>query len=299
MIKKFLLFIVFGIMASPIAMACDACGCSVGGSGMGLLTAYKNNYVGIGWQWSSFTASSEYESNTKDNFHILQLSARYYIVDKFKVQLSLPFRFNIRQSLGEKTSLNGISDARLLGSYILLQDTKVGNKSRLFIELGAGIKFPTGKYDAHIHDKNLPENFNMGNGSFGFIVEPNLVFTFGKTGLVLGGSYTHHAKSRSKYRFGHQLQSQLIVFFEKNVSPAVKIVPNVGVKTEWITQDVHANGKAVHATGGTGAFASVALNLKGKAWLAGVSYAHPFLGKYSDGEVDVGGRVACQVSYIF
>ena len=298
MAKRIFLLTMFGFFIHPFLMGCDSCG-SVGGNGIGLMSAYKNNFIGIGWQYASFRGVPEHGDGSIDHLHTLELSLRYHVKDRFKVLFYQPFRINNRNVNGQTDGLNGFSDTRIIGSYSLLKDVTIGTKINVFLEIGAGVKLPVGKYNAKIQEVNLPENFNPGNGSWGYLFQPSLVLTLKKAGLVVNGYYQHHSKSTSDYQFGHQLSTQVLFFWEKRLSNNFNLVPNAGINSEWISTDHYANGKRVEGTGGKGTYFSAGINFKTNQWIIGATYDHPLVHHYSNGEVDAKHRLAAQVAYIF
>lgn len=300
MAKKFLLVPLFALLLWQQLTACDACGCSIGGNGIGLLTNYRSNFIGLGWQLARFQSAPGYGAGSTDYFRTFELSVRYHFSGRFKVLLYQPYRMNLRiNSSGPEQRLSGLSDTRVLGAYTLVKDLGLGSQTSLFAELGAGFKIPTGAYDAQLHDRELPENFNPGNGSWGFLIQPNVVLSHRKIGLVAGGVYQHHAANASGYRFGDQLTTQLLFFGETAIGQQLKIVPNGGLSWEKIATDRYANENTVGGTGGNGTYASAGFNLKAGSWIFGAAGSLPLGQSYSHREVEAGGRFSCQLSFTF
>ena len=299
MAKRILLAVILGFSMFQSSRACDACGCSISGGGLGMLTAYRNNFVGLGWQALSFHGISLYGNSYKDYFQSFNLTARYHFTNRFKALLIQPYNLNIRYSDEETLSLHGLADTRILGSYTFLRNAKLGKQGELFFELGAGAKLPTGKYDPYIHQTNLPENFNPGNGSWGLVLQPNAVITHKKAGMIISGNYLFNGRSSTGYHFGNQATTQLLFFREITISEFTKLIPNAGWVSESVMEDKYANDKPVKGTGGQGSFVSTALNLKTSDWMFGLSYSHPITGNYSSGEVKAQGRLSAQLFYNF
>lgn len=300
MAKRLLLLPLFALLSWQWALACDACGCSIGGNGIGLLGIYRTNFVGLGWQTVHFQSAPRHGAGSEDYFHTLELSVRYHLSDRFKVLVYQPYRLNHRlNSDGSDQRLDGMSDTRILGSYTVFQNQMLGSQTSLFLEIGAGLKLPVGAYNPHIHDTNLPENFNIGNGSWGYIIQPSLVLTHQKVGIVLNGIYQHHSRTELDYRFGHQLTGQLLFFAEAALNDNLKFIPNAGLTLEQITDDRYANDKPVSGTGGNGTFFSAGLNVKLGNWMIGTAASLPLEQSYSNGEVDAGSRLSAQISFTF
>lgn len=289
----------FAILCQPWATACDACGCSIGGNGIGLLSNYRANYIGIGWQLAQFNSAPGHGLGSEDQFHTLELSLRYHLSTRFKLLAYQPYRINRRLNSDQSLQqLSGISDTRIMGAYTLVKDVSLGS-TNFFWEIGAGLKIPVGTYNSRIHDLNLPENFNIGNGSWAYLFQSNLVISHRQLGLVFNGSYQHHSPSRSDYQFGHQWTGQLLLFAEASLRNQLQIVPNAGLALERITTDNHANRNPVSGTGGSGTFLSSGINVKAGNWIIGAAAALPIDQSYSHGEVDARPRLTTQVLFTF
>ncbi|MCB0514554.1 MAG: hypothetical protein R2798_14135 [Chitinophagales bacterium] len=302
MIKKFF-FVVFMLvlMSTQLIRACDACGCSAGSMGMGLLADYRTNFVRLSYFNTRFTTSPEHDYLVKDNFMRFDLSMRYAIgkSQRIKFTAHVPYGVNIRKS--EQTDdiqTQGFSDAKVLVHYVLANNIRMGKKSALYLETGTGINFPTGKYEARMHNLNLPDNFNIGLGSWGYIFQLNTIYSHKNQGFVWSNFYQFNSKTTDSYHFGNQLNTQLS-FFKEIALKSLKLIPNAGVAFEHIYYNTYATGSKVPETGGKGTYFTSALNFKTEKWLAGASYALPMAEKYAGGLINAQNRFACHISYIF
>ncbi len=296
--KIILILILLWTIVCPTAEACDACGISSNNIGAGLLTNYRSNFLGFSWQQSVFTNANSEDNELKDDFQVVTLSARYHFTDRWKINLRLPYKHNVRTLNNSTTKIHGLSDISVLGNYTLINGKSLFKKSMLYLEIGGGLKIPNGKYNSTITDRELPENFNIGNGSLGFIGNTNLVITKNQGGVVWRNSYQHNLKSNSGYRFGSQVNSQLLFFIEKKIKK-INVVPNMGISGEWTSADQFANGNSAHGTGGKGAYIAGGLQVKFKTWLIGSTYQLPFVQQYADGEVMSKGQLSCRLSFLF
>lgn len=295
---KYIAVLAFVLSTAVEGFACDACGCSIAGQGIGLMTNLRTNISGVRYYYNPFHASPN-EGSTQDHFHVFEAFIRYQVNTRLKLTLTQPYRNNIRQDDGAETlQQNGFSDTRLVGSYALL-DKWVGKDSRLYWEMGGGLKFPIGKYDADILDSDLPDNFNVGNGSWGFLFQSSAVYSFNQFGISLNTSAQLNAETDAGYHFGNQLSSSLMLFAEKTFSEKGRLIPFAGLNVEAATKDRHANSRKVHGTGGQGLYANVGLNIGLANWQVGASYAKPLTQNYSDGEVLADGRFSIEMNYFF
>jgi hypothetical protein len=301
MIKRF--FVVFCLAVSSISAvnACDACGCTVSGLGIGLMTDYRSNFIRLSYFETRFNSNPEHgHHNSTDVFSRMDVSVRYSFARLPKLRFigHLPYGRNRRNSNDTESTVHGFSDVKFLLNYTLLNGRTKNDKASFYVEAGGGINLPTGKYDGDIADKNLPENFNIGNGSLGYIFQLNSVLSNDVLGLLINNNYQLNNEVEDGYHFGNQFSSQLTAFKELPIGN-LGFIPNVGLLYEKIASDEYSNGNNVPETGGEGLFFSSAINFKTDEWLAGVSYSLPIDQHYSSGVIDAGRKLAFHFSYLF
>lgn len=290
----------FLIVFTGKTMACDACGCSVNGIGVGLMATYRQNYIGVQHQYAPFRSTLEHGQGSKDYFHSFELAIRYSVSNRLNLQLYQPYRLNIRHSLDGNARLSGLGDTRFLANYTFFNQAIFSRKMRLFVEAGAGVKAPTGHFNPDLHaQRNLPENFNPGNGSWAGLAQANIVLSRKNGGLLLTTSYQHNRPASNGYRFGHQWSGQAMVFNQFQVNEKLSVTPFVGVSAEKTFQDLKADGKYAASTGGHAMYLALGTNLRHDNWLLGISYAEPVSQHISNAEVEAKGRLTVQFSHIF
>ncbi|MEE9439800.1 MAG: hypothetical protein V3V14_12415 [Saprospiraceae bacterium] len=191
-----------------------------------------------------------------------------------------------------------MTDVRLTAHYAFINGLQLGNNSSIYLEGGGGLSLPTGRYDSNIHDRDLPENFNVGKGTIGYLIEATSVISINTYGLVFSNSYILNDNTKSGYHFGNQFNSQLSVY-KIIQQKEYQIIPNFGIGAEHTSTDNYTNNRAVEGTGGNGIFASTSLNFKTNTWQIGTSFSLPLAEIFSDGEVKSKGRISGHISYIF
>ncbi len=241
--------------------ACDVCGCGISGIGIGMMTSYRNNFVRLSWQSARYQSMAEYGGGSEDFFQLIDLSGRYYLNERFKVNMNLPYRINHRVNTSEDRYVYGVSDMRILGNYSWIDNLLMEDGSSLLFETGLGLKLPTGEYDPKIHDTNLPENFNIGQGNYGLLFEPALVYNANPWVFSVIGSGQWNSRSRDQYQYGHQYAGRVAAYRNFYIGQ-VTIVPGIGVSAESIGKDHYKNGGSVHGTGGQGISASGGVNFQ-------------------------------------
>ncbi len=298
MIRKTIVLIVLGILLNIPSYACDVCGCSISGTGLGLVSAYRYNFISMSWQLTPFEGSRFHGAGSYDQFHTLELSMRYHFTTDFKLLVHQPYKLNFRNTNDELSNLEGIGDTRILANYTILRDKKIGGVN-LYMELGAGAQLPVGKYDSNLHSKDLPENFNIGKGTWSFIFQPNIILNKNNFGLIMNGTYQRNAVSKSGYQFGNQVSGQALFYYRKDLKNELALTPYLGILGESIAQDHFDDGALVSGTSGKGLFLTTGINLKWKSLLFSTAYTPPLSQMYSLNEVSAKSRYMGQISFIF
>ena len=301
MIKR--LFVMFCIAVSCISAtrACDACGCTASSLGIGLMSDYRSNFIRFSYFDTRFGSQSEHgHHNSADIFRRMDISFRYSFdkLPKLRFVGHIPYGLNQRSNDGTESEVQGISDMKFLVNYALFSSKAANQKTSFYMEVGGGFSLPTGKYKADIRADNLPENFNIGNGSLGYIFQLNSVLSYDQFGLLLNNNYQLNGRTEDGYHFGNQFSSQLTAFREFPVGK-ISVIPNLGLLYERISSDEFSNENNVPETGGKGLFFSPSINFKTDKWLAGISYALPIDQHYSGGVIEAGRKLTVHCSYLF
>lgn len=300
MAKSAMALAVFLLVFVEKGMACDACGCSVNGVGVGLMATYRQNYVGLQYQYAPFSSTLEHAQGAKDYFHTFELALRFRMLRHLNIQLNQPYRMNIRRQAGTNASRNGLGDTRLVATYAFLNQIPIGEKFQLYGEAGGGMKAPTGHFDPDIHEEHdLPENFNPGNGSWAGLLQANFVVSHKNGGLNFSANHQHNRPSSNGYRFGHQWSGQALLFNQFALSEKRSLTPFFGIAAEKVCRDVKADGKYAASTGGKGFFAAAGFNMRFNDWLLGATFSQPFSQHFSNAEVEAKGRLTLQLTHIF
>ena len=252
---KYLLCALLLTFAPQQVLACDACGCSATGNGIGLLKQSNKNFVALQYTLLHFqgTDSALNTDSANDFFHQTQLRARFKLGKRLQFMATIPYKSNIRQ--GESpVHTSGLGDISLLLNAILVK--KSMEKAAFRWNLGGGIEIPTGKYQHNAQEGRQPNGFNIGTGSWNIFLQNVFTYQYQNFGSRLTFTGKTHTENKVLYRFGNQLSTSLQVFWRKE-STIGTIVPFAGVYGEFIGQDklysypeIHTGGKAWYANAG-------------------------------------------------
>lgn len=293
-----LVVILLSFIHNPI-MACDGCGCSISNlQSIGSL-AYRGNGIGIHYNRVTFKGNPDHNHNSTDYFHTLRVNGSYYFNERLHITGQIPYKWNIRKDDVGQIQQHAFGDVKVQVNYSILESTELAESIHLFWDAGLGLMMPTGKYDPDIHDKNLPENFNTGIGSWSALFQTNALISKKNMGLSLGGNYQVNSKTHTSYHFGNQWNGQLLFYYDHSFSEQSRILPSIGLLSEWIEKDNFANHNQVPETGGNGHFVVLGLNYKLQNYMIGINGALPFSQQYSDHAVRLTSRWELQFNILF
>ncbi len=278
--------------------ACDACACGISGTTSGPLTNYKNNYLGFTYQSFSFYNHLINSDESNDKYHLINLQARWELTSRVRLVIRQTYRINKRLAGPDIQQVSGLGDLFIQGSYKLFNLENIDGSSSFLFELGGGLKLPTGKYDPDIHLRDLPENFNIGNGSWGYSINPVMIFKRNRVGAIVTGVYQFFSRAANGYEFGDQSAVAMELSYTKNLGMMSSLTPGLGLYYESNRKDYYDVGLPVHGTGGSGLFLTVSNSVRvGNILLTG-QFIPPLMADYSDSEVKARNRWVVSVNYI-
>ncbi|MEJ5285859.1 MAG: hypothetical protein CH6_2935 [Candidatus Kapaibacterium sp.] len=222
--RKFL--IIFSILLFPlIDLNAQGC-CSISINSLGSTecgTIDKGSFL-LGINYWHLNSSAYYQNSKKENDPLKRnafgnnflFDIEYGFTKNLSIYLSVPFNFYIRE-----TNLNGISNVYHnygLGDIILM--AKVNPNFQTFgsnasLNIGFGVKFPSGKNDSEQDGIQLPIDLQLGTGSFDFLLwgffQESLAERLRFTQSLLFKIYT---KNPDNYLFGNELNLNSSLYFD-------------------------------------------------------------------------------------
>lgn len=242
--KKIYLVVSICMICILNTMACSTCGCSAGGSSIGILPQFNNHFVGIRFYHRSFTstmthnASNNGVTQSHENYSTVELFARFYPSKKIQILMLLPYNYFLQKEGNTVFQTNGIGDPTILANYVIVntaQKSKSDWKHNLLA--GAGIKLPLGKYQQiHKGETDFNSNLQNGTGSTDFIVDMMYTLRRKSIGLNAEISYKYNLVNSFQYHFGNRINTSLSLFYwfsKKKIS----VLPQVGLNFEHAQQD--------------------------------------------------------------
>ena len=297
--RQTILVVALIICTINIGKSCDACGCSVSTGGLGLLPQMHYNFAGIRWQRTVFRSVEGYDkgNETIDQFDQFEVWGRYYLSDRFQMAAVIPYKMNTRS--GNNTlpfELSGIGDISVFGFYSGIKTFPADNKPGHQLDLGFGVKTPTGKYNP-IQDDKLPDNMNLGTASLDFIVQTTYTLKFERSGLTANATYRINTENRYNYKFGNRFTGNVYAYWQMDIKKT-KLVPFGGIYLEHIAKD-DLYGDHPHGTGGSGVFGTLGFDFYIGKFTVGSTFQSAFDQTYADDEMIMKPRFSINAAYLF
>ena len=294
--QPFFWLLVIGFLPIQL-LACDVCGCGSGASGIGLFWAQPRNSIQMTGFLQRFQTANESEIRTRDHFLSLNLVFRHRLTQSFYGQIALPYHSNRRDGRLGHQSIQGIGDARITGHWIAWQRDNATRSG--YLEIGGGVILPTGSYDPTIHDRELPENFNPGKGSWGWSVQSQFNVNAGWLSYILQAEWKAYAPTTDGYRFGQEASATGILAVNRLRSNRLQFVPWISGSFQWVQTDQYGNGQDVHGTGGMAVLGGLGLQCTYSALAVGINAQLPVFQYFSAGEVSARTRVSVNLGWFF
>ena len=276
---------------------CDACGCSANGGSMGFSSMLNNNFIGIRYVHQSYSTKEGVFNNSPwiaENFNTTQVWARIPVSDKIQITALVPFHFNNRELVSGKQSIQGLGDVTVMGMYSVLEiqsdSTTVGHK----LQLGGGLKAPTGKYNS-ANNGTLNPSFQLGTGSWDYLLVSEYVIKKEKFGLNTAFSYTFKTENEKHYQFGNQFNYGSTLFYMLDLN-SVKFVPQLGIAGEVYNSNQQFKQK-VADTKGDVVFGKFGFEFGKDKFSLGANLMLPIHQNLTGGNVDANYRFSVNLNY--
>jgi hypothetical protein len=253
--KRLIYILLFFFSASQLALACDVCGCGVGTSSFGVMPNFQGHFIGLKAQYGQFSAehpplfADSKITKSHESVYNVSLWTKLALSERLHIYIDLPYQSVLNTEDGITGQYSGLGDISLLANYFILNHTDFMEYDVLqSLQVGSGIKLPTGKRNITESDGYIIRSVQPGLGAFA--VPLNVVYTAkkGRFGVLGEFNYQHYFKDADNYHYGDRFQQTAAVFMEISKENST-MVPIVGVNFAHANRDF--DGKyAVNPSGG-------------------------------------------------
>ena len=277
---------------------CDACGCSASGGSMGFSSMLATQYVGIRYLNQRYESRDGIFNNSpiaKEKFNTWQLWSKFPISKKVQMIALLPYHAHERERVSGNESISGIGDFTVLAYFEAWKTKSDSTQWSHSVQLGGGVKAPTGKYDAANNAGSVNASFQIGTGSWDYLLAAEYSLNYQMGGLMLNGNYTFKTENNKDFRFGNQLNYGA-TFFYMFEPGRYKLMPQAGVAGEKYEAN-HQYGLTIADTAGDVLFGKLGVEASRGKFSAGLSTMLPMTQNLNGGMVDAKYRWSVNLNY--
>jgi hypothetical protein len=278
---------------------CDACGCSASGGGMGFSSMLDNNFVGLRYFKQSYTSKDGIFANSPwidENFNTIQAWGRIPITNRIQISALVPYHFNERTLSKGTQNISGMGDITVLGLYSIYETHK---DSTIFIHklnAGGGIKIPTGKFKEVNNLGTINQSFQLGTGSWDYLLISEYVIKKKNLGLNSMLNYTFKTENDKKYKYGNQFNYASTLFYLLELKNEAKIAPQLGIAGE-VYQTNKQHGLDVPNTAGDVLFSKFGIEAGKDKFSIGINAMLPINQHLSNGNMEANYRWSVNLNY--
>lgn len=279
------------------AILCDGCGCATSGGAMGFASMLNSNFVGIRYFNQGYRSNDGLYSNSvwyNERFNTTQIWARIPVVKNIQISALLPYHSHNRKTATGLQTIGGLGDITIIAMYNVLKKSEEIPFFEQTLQLGGGLKAPTGTFDQSIAGSTNP-SFQVGTGSWDYLLAAEHVIKRKAFGLNTMFNYVMKTENSKQYRFGNQLNyaSTLFYVYEKNT---LSIVPQVGFAGE-VYADNYQFSQIVRNTAGDVFFSKIGVEIGKKKLSAGANVMLPITQNLVGGRVEAQYRWSVNLNY--
>lgn len=283
--------------AFPVKVLCDACGCSASGGSMGFASMLNSNFVGIRYFNQSYKSTDGLYSNSPwytENFNTVQVWARIPVYKNLQISALVPYHFHNRETETGNQSIYGIGDITALAMYRLYQTHKDSTLLVHTLQIGGGLKAPTGKFNqANAGDVN--PSFQSGTGSWDYLLATEYIVKRKQFGFNTMINYVIKTENDDYYKFGNQL-NYAGTFFYLYEKKTLSIAPQLGFAGE-VYESNHQYSEIVRNSSGDILFGKMGVELGKDKLSFGASVMLPINQNLAGGRVEANYRWSVNLNY--
>lgn len=296
--QRIILLCVLCISMDSIS-ACNICACTSMGSNLGILPKFRSHFIGVRQTYRSFSSVHPVSilnpegGESRETYYNSELWGRWSPLKRLQIFGFLPFNTFQRTEQGKQTQIQGLGDASLLATYIVLNTgDSAGKGLRHALLAGAGAKLSTGKYDPAQF-----AGFQLGSGANDALVNLSYTLRYKSVGIMGEGNYQVCGTNSSQYRYGNKASVSGRVF-SMSTFRKTTFLPYAGLQSELSGTD-RLNGRVQDYTGGKATYASLGADLYKGRFQLGASAHLPLRQTLGDGQITAYPRLQMMLVYHF
>jgi hypothetical protein len=278
---------------------CDACGCSASGGSMGFASMLNSNFVGIRYFKQRYRSRNALYSDAPwgdENYNTTQIWARIPIVNSVQISFLIPYHSHNRIIEDGFQEISGLGDITVIAMYEIYRTKKDSAIFSHSLQIGAGLKAPTGAFTTLNNTGSVNKSFQLGTGSWDFQFLSEYIIRRKKIGLNTMLNYVWKSENNLFYRYGNQVNYAATMFylFDKN---KVSFAPQFGIAGEIYASNFH-HKQIEKLTKGEVLFGRIGLEVGRKNWSLGVNGMLPISQNLASKNIEAAYRWSINLNYI-
>lgn len=277
---------------------CDACGCSASGGSMGFASMLNANFVGVRYFNQRYATTDGLYTNSawySEKFNTVQAWARIPIIENVQLSVLVPYHFHERDTEKGLQSISGLGDITLMGMYRVYQTKKDSTVFVHTLQLGGGVKIPSGSFD-QANSGSVNPSFQLGTGSWDYLFNAEYTIKRKRFGLSTLMNYVVKSENAKSYRFGNQFNYAGTLFYVYEDENEFSIAPQLGLAGEVYAAN-HQYQEKIRFTEGDVLFGKIGVELGKKRFSFGTNFLMPVTQHLSGGRVEAKNRWSINLNY--
>jgi hypothetical protein len=276
---------------------CDACGCSASGGSMGFTSLLTTNFIGVRYIYQRYSSTDGTYANSpwyKEEFNSVQIWGRIPVFKRVQLTILAPYHDNSQGAADGTKSIHGFGDITVLGIYRIFQTKADSSFFSHTLQLGGGVKIPSGTYNAE-NNGSINPSFQLGTGSWDYVFLAEHTLRRKEFGFQSVVNYVLKTENQKGYQFGNQFNYSGTFFYlhEKN---NLSLSPQVGLAGE-VSAANYQYEQRVDKTAGNILFGKFGFEAGEKRLSMGVNLLLPINQDLTGGRVDAKYRLGVNLNY--
>ena len=165
------------------------------------------------------------------------------------------------------------------------------------MQLGGGIKLPTGNNGIIRNKRSLPNPIQLGSGSIDYLL--NLAYTtrINQFGLNVEGVYRLNTANKNEYKNGNRFAISTKIF-GRILLDKIALLPALGMRYDTYAEN-YSNDYVVEYTGGSSLSIGPSLNVFYKQWALSTEWQKPIKQSLNQGQTKAQPTFSTQLSFYF
>lgn len=303
----FKIFITLTLMCYSVMQSrgCEVCGCALSSHQFGILPQFQRHMVALRFDYRSFESthpplfSNDVIKTSYERFYITQVWTRFALGKKWQIFAFVPIQLHHKIEDEISTKNFGLGDISLMSMYNLIENRQIGNSIwNHNLQIGGGIKLPTGAYDMLDHEGYWIPGLQLGSGTVDWLANINYILRTPSLGFLFENSFRiNNYNSETDFEYGDRFLTALNVFYVSWYKDK-QILPTGGLVFEYSGQDLH-DGVFNEFSGEHNLGARVGVDMFHSGFATGISATLPINQEMGGSNIKSGIRFNAYFSLIF